>query len=97
MNLSKNLVDAFVDDDVLGLGPKGNYNFAFQRNALALVTRPLAVPRGVAGQMAVASDDGLSIRVAINYDFRKQATVVTLDLLAGTAVLDARLGMTVIT
>jgi len=96
--LTKNLATAVADNDVLGLGPKGNYNFALHGDALALVSRPLAIPAGaVPGSVAVASQDGLSIRVSISYDPNAQGAIVTVDLLMGTAVLDPRLGMVVLT
>jgi len=74
-------------------GPHGSMCFAFHRNALALVSRPLALPSGSLGvQAAVGSYNDLAMRVAMQYDISAQGTVVTLDMLCGVAVLDASLG-----
>lgn len=85
---------AAVDDAVVGIGPKGEYCFGFHRNAVALVTRPLAQPRAGAGALsAVANYNGLSIRVTITYEGRKQGHLVTVDMLAGVKTLDTKLGV----
>ncbi len=74
-------------------GPIGEYNFAFHRNALALVTRPLAMPKSGTGALSgVANYNGLSMRVTITYNGTKQGHLVTLDCLAGVKVLDTNLG-----
>lgn len=84
---------ALADDAVLGLGPSGNYNWAFHKNAVALVTRPLAAPQAGTGALSyVASFNGLSMRVTITYDGSKQGHLVTCDMLCGVKVLDRRLG-----
>lgn len=72
--------------------PPGNYNFGFSKNALALVTRPLALPP-TNERAAVASYNGLSIRVVMTYDGSAQGTRVTCDLLCGVQQLDADLGV----
>jgi len=83
-----------TDNDIIGLGPSGNYNFAFHRNALTLVTRPLAAPQAGAGALSfVANYKGLSVRVTISYDSKCQGHRVTVDILAGVKVLDRRLGL----
>lgn len=91
--LDRPLDAAISDNDVVGIGPAGNYNFAFHRNALALVSRPLGLPLPGAGAIgAVVSWNGLSVRTTISYDGRAQGHLVTLDLLLGVAVLDTDLG-----
>lgn len=83
-----------ADNDVVGLGPSGSYNFGFHRNALTLVTRPLAAPQAGAGALSfVANFKGLSVRVTISYDSKCQGHRVTVDILAGVKVLDRRLGL----
>ena len=94
--LSKNSPFAMADDDIIGLGPQGNYNFAFHRNALALVSRPLILPQVTGGSFAVVANEGIGVRVSITYDGIKQGLIVTLDLLCGTQVLDDRMGMIVL-
>ena len=84
---------AVADDAVLGRGPAGDYGFAFHKNALALITRPLATPRAGTGALSsVASYNGLGLRVTITYDGKAQGHRVTLDMLAGVKVLDVNLG-----
>jgi hypothetical protein len=86
-----------ANDSVVGLGPSGNYNFAFHKNSLALVTRPLAAPQSGTGALSfVASFNGLSMRVTITYDGKAQGHRVTADMLAGVKVLDRRLGCVVL-
>lgn len=93
MLLNRTLEVAAVDDHYVAPGPAGNYNFAFHRQALALVTRPLAAPQAGTGALSfVASFNGLSMRVTITYDGTKQGHLVTCDLLCGVKVLDTRLG-----
>src|SRR5690606_15417291 len=91
--LDRPLEAALVDNDVVNLGPAGNYNLAFHRNAIALVVRPLKPPRPRSGvESGVENFNGLSIRTVISYDPERQGTMVTVDMLAGIAVLDATLG-----
>lgn len=95
--LDRPLAAAVADDAVLGRGPAGEYGFAFHRNALALVTRPLATPRrGTGALSSVASYNGLGLRVTITYDGKAQGHRVTLDMLAGVKVLDQALGCPVL-
>lgn len=77
----------------VNLGPAGSYNFAFHRNALTLVTRPLAKPRQGTGALSeVLEFMGLAIRITITYDGNKQGHLVTNDILAGVKPLDVDLG-----
>lgn len=95
--LDRPLVAAVADDAVLGRGPNGEYGFAFHRNALAFVTRPLALPRqGTGALAAVSSYNGLGLRVTITYDGKAQGHRVTLDMLAGVKPLDTALGCPVL-
>lgn len=85
---------AIADDDPVNFAPPGDYNFAFHRNALALVVRPLATPRpGTGALSAVVNYNDLSMRATITYDGNKQGHLVTLDMLCGVAVLDTNLGV----
>jgi len=93
MLLGRPLEVAAVDDHFVAPGPAGNYNFGFHRQALALVTRPLAAPASGTGAMSfVASYNGLSMRIVMTYDGNKQGHLVTADLLCGVKVLDVNLG-----
>lgn len=92
--LDRPLELAVANNEAMYPGPAGSYNFVFHREALALVSRPLALPAsdmGVRAQVAVHND--VSMRVAMQYDIAQQGTVVTLDLLAGVAILDTDLGV----
>ena len=74
------------------LGAAGSRNIAFTREAIALVSRPLAtVANEMGARSAVTSFDGLSMRVTMQYDSLSQGTRVTFDLLCGVAILDDRL------
>lgn len=93
ITLDRPLDNAIADNYIVNYGPRGDYNFAFHRNALALVTRPLAQPmEGTGAKSAVVSFNGLSVRLTISYLGVKQGHLVTLDLLCGVKVLDTDLG-----
>jgi len=73
-------------------GPYGSLNLAFHRDALALVTRPLALPDTRMGVMAaVVPHNGIGMRVLMQYDINAGGVVVNCDILAGVAVLDSGL------
>jgi hypothetical protein len=93
IELDRPLETAITDNDVVGYGPAGAYNFAFHRDALAMVMRPLAPPRAGAGAIsAVANYNGLALRITVSYEGRGQGHLVTCDVLFGTKVLDTNLG-----
>ena len=95
--LNRPLDSAALNDAVVGLGPAGEYGFAFNRQAIALVVRPLAAPRAGAGALsAVVNYNGLSIRVVITYDGDKQGHLVTVDCLCGVKTLNTDLGVVVL-
>ncbi|KKN11708.1 hypothetical protein LCGC14_1023800 [marine sediment metagenome] len=88
---------AIANNYVINYGPRGDFNFAFHRNALTLVTRPLAKPKAGTGALAgVANFNGLSMRVVITYQGVGQGHLVTMDLLAGVKVLDTNLGCVIV-
>lgn len=92
--LDRPLDGAIVDNAVVAVAPTGNYNFLFNREALALVVRPLPMPMGQGTLSSVMNDPrgGLSMRAALTYDPYKQGHLVTIDMLAGVAILDTDLG-----
>ncbi len=93
VTLDRPLAAAITDEDLMGIGPAGNYNFAFHKNALALVSRPLAIPAVGTGALSAAVNiDGIGVRVTITYDGTKQGHLVTVDLLCGVQLLDVNLG-----
>jgi hypothetical protein len=78
-------------------GPAGSYNLAFHREALALVTRPLVLPRQGTGSMSgVAAYNDVAMRINMQYDQSVGGTRVNCDLLAGVAVLDQDLAVVVL-
>lgn len=82
-----------ANDAAVNIGPAGDYCFAFHKEALALVVRPLALPMAGAGALShVASYNGLSMRVTISYDGYRHGHLVTLDMLCGVKVLNTSLG-----
>lgn len=91
--LDRPLETAVVDNQALFLGPNGSYNWAFHRNSVALVTRPLALPmQGTGARAGIANFNNLSMRVVMTYNGTLQGTLVTLDTLLGVKVLDKNLG-----
>jgi hypothetical protein len=96
IGLDRPLDNAIANNYTVGYGPGGDYNFAFTRGALALVNRPLAVPKVQGVSSGVASYNGLSMRVTMTYDGNKQGTLVTLDMLCGVKVLDEDQGAVLI-
>jgi hypothetical protein len=84
---------AVVNNAIIAAYPSGKYNFAFHRNAVALVSRPLAPPKSGTGALSAVVDfGGVAMRTTITYDGVKQGHLVTVDLLCGIAVLDSDLG-----
>lgn len=96
ITLNKPLDVALSDDDVIDFAPPAEHNFAFHRNCMALVSRPLSpAPAGLA-LSSVASANGVGVRVTITYNGAKQGVLVTVDLLCGLEVLDTDLGAVLI-
>lgn len=91
--LDRPLDAVLANNDTVNTLPGGSYNFAFHRNAVALVTRPLALPmQGTGARSGIANFNNLSIRVVMTYDPDLQGTKVTVDTLMGVAILDRLLG-----
>jgi len=90
--LDRPLEVAVADNDPAFPGPYGALNLAFHQDALALVTRPLALPDTRMGVMAaVVPHNGIGMRVLMQYDINVGGTIVNCDILAGVAVLDSGL------
>jgi hypothetical protein len=96
ITLNRPLDVAVLNNDVVAVTPNAEHCFAFHRNAIAMVSRPLSpAPRGLA-LSAVASVGGIGVRVTITYNGTSQGVLVTVDLLFGLAVLDEDLGVPLI-
>lgn len=90
ITLDRPLDASISDTDKVNIGPAGSYGFAFTRNAVALVSRPLStVVQGTGANSWVVNHGGYSLRVTISYDHNNQGYKVTVDTLFGTATLNA--------
>lgn len=67
-------------------------SLAFHKDAVAFVNRPLAIPQGAA-KSAIASADGLSVRVVFDYNSTKKYDVISFDILYGVKVLRSTLAV----
>jgi len=82
-------MDCYVDQNI---AKTGNYvpSIAFHKNAMALVTRPLALPNGAA-KAAIVNYDGFGLRVVYGYDMAKKTDTISIDMLCGVKLLDDKL------
>lgn len=94
--LDRGLVETLSNTDAINYGPSGETSFAFNRNAISLVTRPLATPQAKGVDSAVVSFNGLSMRATISYDTRSAGTRINLDMLLGVKVIDVKQGALVL-
>lgn len=67
-------------------------NLAFNKNAIALVNRPMALPLGGANGY-VANYGGLSIRVTMGYTMTNKVNEISFDILYGVKVLEPKLAV----
>ena len=63
---------------------------AFHRNGIALVTRQLELPQGAA-KAAIASADGLAVRVVYGYDQKTKKDSISFDIIYGIKELDEKM------
>lgn len=97
IKLDQSTQAALADDAAFFLGPDGDFGMAFHKNAVAFISRPLVLPPDNAGvEAAVVDYKGVGIRVSMAYDYKKQGTAVTVDLLWGIKTLDENLGVLVL-
>ena len=67
-------------------------NLAFHKNAFALVTRPLALPKGLSSeQKAIVNYDGFGLRVIYDYNSQFKKDVISIDMLCGVKTLNSDL------
>lgn len=66
------------------------HSLGFHRNGLALVTRSLELPQGAA-KAAIASADGLAVRVVFGYDQDTKKDKISFDIIYGIKELDSDL------
>ena len=82
-------MDCYVDQNISkadGYTP----SIAFHKNAMALVTRPLALPQGAA-KAAIVNYDGFGLRVVYGYDMNTKTDTISIDMLCGVKLLDDKL------
>lgn len=92
--LDRPLEDTLDDNAIINLGPSGDYNFGYQRNALTLVNRPLELPEaGTGARAAQAILNNMAMRVVLTYDGATEGTRVTAAALFGHKVLDVNRGV----
>lgn len=63
------------------------HSLAFHRNGIALVTRQLELPMGAANA-AIASANGIAVRVVYDYDATYKRDMISFDVLYGIRALD---------
>lgn len=82
-------MDCYVDQNI---AKNGGYtpSIAFHKNAMALVTRPLALPQGAA-KAAIVNYDGFGLRVVYGYDMNTKTDTISIDMLCGVKLLDDKL------
>ena len=82
-------MDCYVDQNI---AKTGDYtpSIAFHKNAMALVTRPLALPQGAA-KAAIVNYDGFGLRVVYGYDMNTKTDTISIDMLCGVKLLDDKL------
>ena len=82
-------MDCYVDQNI---AKNGDYtpSIAFHKNAMALVTRPLALPNGAA-KAAIVNYDGFGLRVVYGYDMNTKTDTISIDMLCGVKLLDNKL------
>jgi hypothetical protein len=82
-------MDVYCDQNI---AKNGDYTpaIAFHKNAMALVTRPLALPMGAA-KSAIVNYDGFGLRVVYGYDMKTKTDTVSIDMLCGVKLLDDKL------
>jgi hypothetical protein len=84
------VIAGFTDASVVTFQLGHRQNLAFHKNAIALVTAPLAPPIGGA-KGAVASHNGLAARVVYGYDQQYKNNNISIDFLCGVKMLDRNL------
>lgn len=69
---------------------RDTHSLGFHRNGIALVTRQLELPMGAA-KAAVASADGIAVRVVFGYNMSTKVDTISFDTLYGVKELDTSL------
>ena len=86
--IDQKLMRDFEDEEVIYINAP--HSVAFHRNAIALVSRNLALPMGAANA-AYASAGGLGVRVVYDYDSATKTDKISFDVIYGVKALDENL------
>lgn len=86
--LDRPLEAAVADDEVIGLGPNGIYNYGFDPRNLTMVQRGLTTDITGGPVAATASFAGITIRVTVGYDQRRMRHIMTADVVFGVKPLE---------
>ena len=88
--LAENLFgfQTYTSNNVKSASIKEKTGLAFHKNAIAFASAPLDVPAGAYGH--VETYQGISLRVVQQYDITKKTSVVSIDTLFGTELLDPK-------
>lgn len=78
-------VDAYVVTKI--------HSLAFHKNAIALVTRTMALPQGGVESAVATSKNGIGVRVVFGYDQKTKNEICSIDVLYGIKVLDDKLAV----
>lgn len=97
IRLDRPLEASLATGVLVSFGPAGGFNFAFVKQALSLVIRPLKPETEFGSKSANINFDGLSMRAEISRDAKAQKKLVTLDFLMGLEPLDAVRGAVLLT
>ena len=83
-------LNIYTDQNVEKTSDGYTPSLVFHKNAMALVTRPLALPLGNK-ESAIVNYDGFALRVVYAYDLNTKKDTVSIDMLCGVKLLDDRL------
>lgn len=85
-------LDFYCDQNIKKVEGGSAYTpaIAFHKNAMALVTRPLALPKGAANA-SVVDYDGFGLRVVYGYDIKTKTDTISIDMLCGVKLLEDKL------
>ncbi len=83
---------AIADDADVTIIGNHTASLAFHKNSFTLVTRPLALPKGLSSeQKAIINYDGFGLRVIYDYNSQYKKDVVSIDMLCGVKTLNPKL------
>ncbi len=92
VSIAPALVSDVAANTAVTITPTHTANLAFHKNAFALVTRPLALPKGIGdGQKAIVNYDGFGLCVIYDYNSQFKNDAISIDMLCGVKTLNPEL------